>query len=455
MIGGTRMALGARSTDAHGSGGTAGRGRIWTPALCRRRPDPMRFQTAVRARLRRGQGVTILVLNVAGLSVFAADGAAAVDVRITGLWDRLAAALRPDDRIVRIAERDFGVLFATGTRPRTAAQMARGLIGAAGPAGAAMTVGIASAGTSTAHADWRAGRLIADAGLAMRAADPNQQIADFAEAMRDTAGDRGRLADDMLSGLPRGEFVAVYQPIFGPDGRTPVQAEALMRWRHPVHGLLHPARFLPVAADLGLSERLDQAMLSRVGTDLARLDRAGVRVPRVSVNVTAARILSPDFARRIREAGVPPDRLVLEVLESSAHDAPDPMEQWALDQLRETGAGIELDDFGTGHASVASAMVLRPDRLKVAREIVTAPLGDDARRRLLAAVAAVGDILGVGLTAEGVGSTHEVAGLRALGFDRFQGFGLAEPMTLDALGRVFAPPARTPSDSDRTGAGTG
>jgi len=258
------------------------------------------------------------------------------------------------------------------------------------------------------------------------------------DAMRAEVERRRHLAEEIESALERGEFAVHYQPQFDGQGERLMGLAALVRWHHPTRGLLLPSKFVEVAEELNLVDRIDGLVFVRAVEDLRAWDAAGLDVPRVSVNVSARRLNTPDLIPQVRACAPAPGRLVFEVLESVYLDRRSPHMSWNLDALKEMGIEIEIDDFGTGHSSISSVLAIHPARLKVAREIIQAFVDQPGESSLCDAVVALGRALGVGLIAEGVETQAQLLAVRQMGFDMIQGFALGEPMPAAELAGFLA-----------------
>ena len=231
-----------------------------------------------------------------------------------------------------------------------------------------------------------------------------------------------RTADDILSGLERNEFLAHYQPQF--DARTLelVGVEALARWNHPMRGLLRPDAFLSIAEDLNVVATLDREILDKALADLSRWRAAGLKVPRISVNVSAKRLREEGLVQSLRELDLPADSLTFELVESIFLDENDDLVVWNIEQIKSLGIDIEIDDFGTGYASIVSLLKLKPRRLKIDRQLIM-PLVDHAsQRELVQSIIEIGHSLGIEVVAEGVETLEHARILRLLGCDILQGF---------------------------------
>lgn len=278
-------------------------------------------------------------------------------------------------------------------------------------------------------------RLIANADIALyRAKETGRgRFEFFSDTLRREVEECKTLSDEMALALRRGEFFPVYQPQFDAVTGALCGVEALARWRHPLRGVLSPGVFLPIAERLRVMASIDQAIFEKSVRDLAEWDALGIEVPKVSLNISSARLREPTLAEFLVSDAHPRGRLVFEVVETMFSDSFDDEARHALDLFEELAVDIEIDDFGTGHASLLSLLALNPSRLKIARELV-APLPDSAaHHKLVAAICEIARSLEIGVTAEGVETEEQREILTELGCDRFQGFLFARPMTSEAL----------------------
>jgi EAL domain-containing protein (putative c-di-GMP-specific phosphodiesterase class I) len=164
------------------------------------------------------------------------------------------------------------------------------------------------------------------------------------------------LEGDIRKGLERGEFRLFYQPQVRADDGAIVGMEALIRWQHPQHGLVSPARFIPVAEESGLIIPLGEWVLNAACGQVREWQQRGVSVPRVAVNVSARQLGAADFLDSVEAAvvatGIPADRLELELTESILMD-PKAERIEGLFRLRAMGVHFSIDDFGTGYSSLS------------------------------------------------------------------------------------------------------
>ena len=243
------------------------------------------------------------------------------------------------------------------------------------------SVGIAAMG----GAEIRTEELLVNADIALdRAKKQGRGSHEFFsdDIQRDVVRYKG-IADGVLAGLERGEFLPYYQPQISADSMRIVGVEALARWHHPALGVLAPGDFLKVAEDLGVVATLDRAILETAISDLARWRGAGLNVPKLSVNVSARRLLERDLIRSVGQLQLPQGGISFELLETVFLDEVNDTIAWNIDMLKEMGIEIELDDFGSGHASIISLVKLGPDAIKIDRQLVSTITEDRKRRGLL------------------------------------------------------------------------
>lgn len=242
-----------------------------------------------------------------------------------------------------------------------------------------------------------------------------------------------RTADEIAESLDNGAFEAFFQPQFDAETLDLTGVEALARWRHPTRGLLSPDKFLPIAEDHGLLDRIDAQIFESAIELCQDAAFAGAPLPKCAVNVSLSRLKSESFlsaVTRRRDCGA---TLAFELVETSSFEVDDDTVAANLSGLREAGCEIEIDDFGSGFASITSLIKIEPHRLKIDRTLI-APLGSSERhQRLVAAIIELGRTLSVDVIAEGVETWRHVEILREIGCDAFQGFLFARPMSGAAL----------------------
>jgi len=242
-----------------------------------------------------------------------------------------------------------------------------------------------------------------------------------------------RVADELLVALEQGQFIPHYQPQFDATTLEITGVEALVRWKHPKEGLLMPSAFLKIAEELDIMAAIDRQILECALVDFEVWQAAGVEIPKVAVNVSARRLRDEKLVSSLKKLDIRPGTLSFELLESIFLDESDELVGWNINQIRELGIDIEIDDFGTGYASIVSLMKLRPDRLKIDRQIVRPIAYSAPQRQLVQSIIDIGNSLGIDVLAEGVESREHATILRQLGCKWLQGYAFARPMTAGEL----------------------
>lgn len=241
------------------------------------------------------------------------------------------------------------------------------------------------------------------------------------------------LAEELRSALKSGELRPFYQLQFDAVTRRIVGAEALARWEHPQRGLLGPNKFMEIADQVGLTAQIDHTILTVVVEDVKNALREGIKIPRVSVNVSFQRLKDKGLIEAIEKLNIPPGVLAFELHESIFLDDLDPSAQHNVEKLREMGIRIELDDFGTGHTSILSLLKLKPSCLKIDHQLVIPAVDSIRSRNLLKSIIEIGKSLDVEVIAEGV-ETEELADLMTeMRCDALQGYAFARPLPFDEI----------------------
>lgn len=277
----------------------------------------------------------------------------------------------------------------------------------------------------------------AQVALSEAVANGPSAIRAWSEHMRMAHSEQKTLRSEVDRALASGQIQPWFQPqVCTSTGRIS-GVEALARWIHPTRGIVPPGQFLRVLEDSGRMERLSEVILQHSLTALRSWDSAGLDIPRVSVNFSDPELRDPRLVERIQweldRFGLTPQRLGIEVLETVIAGSPEGVVARNIVELGKLGCHIDLDDFGTGHASITSLRRFKVHRLKIDRSFVTRIDRDEEQHRMLAAVLGMADRLGLETLAEGVESVGEHALLAQLGCDHVQGFGIARPMPADQL----------------------
>lgn len=450
-FGGEALLLGAAVTVPAVSAG------VWLSARPRRRtepdPDPWETMPARPAAVARLGALLDRKDGAAGHAVVLAvmlDDPHEVEKRLGGsgfrdivdrIGDRLTGAVRGTDLVVRLGPSGFGIILATpsSTGLETLLELCARLQSAVaaplslGSARIYVTasIGIARPGKP---ASTTAETLIAGAEAAAREASAHgpgsvrTAAAGCATRARPFSPDRDEIAEALAAGH--------IQPWFQPQVRIDTGAvsgvEALARWCHPDRGLIPPSEFLERVEAAGLSERLGATMLHRALAALRRMDDLGLGVPRISVNFSCAELRNPGLVEKVRweldRSDLAPGRLVVEVLETVIEGTDDDVVTRNLAGLSRLGCGIDLDDFGTGHAAIGNIRRFSVRRIKIDKSFVTRLDTDADQQAMVSAMILMSSRLGLDTLAEGVETAAERATLARLDCRHIQGFAVARPM---------------------------
>jgi diguanylate cyclase len=281
----------------------------------------------------------------------------------------------------------------------------------------------------------------------------------YSAEIAQAATDRETMRDAVEGALEDGQIVGWFQPQLSTDTGAVSGYEILARWVHPTRGVLPPSEFLPAIEGAGLMGRLSEIMLFHALTAIKAWDRAGHMVPTVAVNFSKEELRDPRLAGRLQweldRFELPPARITIEVLESVVADTDNDVVVHNIAALARMGCRIDLDDFGTGNASIANIRRFDVHRIKIDRSFVTGIDTDAGQQRMLSAILSMAERLDIATLAEGVERVGEHAILSQLGCGHVQGFGIARPMpfddTLTWLERHAAKLAVTPRLGRKTG----
>jgi len=250
----------------------------------------------------------------------------------------------------------------------------------------------------------------------------------FSDELRMAAVLRKTMSDEFLTALEHDQIVPYFQPQF--DARTLqiVGVEALARWQHPQRGTLAPDRFLDIAESLNRAADLDAVILEKALFQSVRWKALGLDVPHLSVNISAQRLKDGRMFDRLADLQFSPGSLSFELLESISFDDHDEDLRTAITRLKSLGIDIEIDDFGTGHASIVSLIELGPKRLKIDRKLISPIEASASQRRLVASIIEIGRSQDIEIVAEGVETGKHIDILRGLGCHVLQGYAFSKPL---------------------------
>ena len=265
----------------------------------------------------------------------------------------------------------------------------------------------------------------------------------YAPEMHAEAMARLALKADLERAIESDELMVHYQPVLDLHSFEIVSMEALVRWQHPERGLISPEEFVALAEESRLIDRLGSVVLRQACNQLAQWRRSipAHRELTVSVNVSPRQLsdpgLIPEVQRALWVAGLPASALVLEITESSLA-TPTVDVVTVLNQLKDLGVVLALDDFGVGYSSLGQLVNFPLDIVKLDKSFVDRLNGELAGAALLRAVLQVADALSLETTIEGIEDEHQLHQVRALGCGRAQGFLLSRPLDIQAASDLLA-----------------
>jgi len=371
-------------------------------------------------------------------------GHAAGDLLLMGVADRLRTCLRGSDTAARFGGDEFAVLLHDVTRPEGASVVAERIISTLREpfriSGRECFIG-SSVGIAFSEPGQRdAESLMQDADLAMydakRKGKGRYEI--FVPEMRTNLRESLNFEVDLRRALERGEFTLHYQPIVKLSSGRVAGLEALVRWQHPVRGMIPPLEFIPLAEETGLILDIGQWVLRQACGQINEWNakRTGQPPLTISVNLSACQLRERELpaivSTVLRETGLDPAQLVLEITESVLMQEKDEMPQ-RLEELKALGVRLAVDDFGTGYSSLAYLQRFPVDILKIDKSFVDELGHGPKAAAVTSAIVRLGQTLNLSTVAEGIELDAQYGELRDGGCDLGQGYFFARPMTGDQV----------------------
>ncbi len=375
-------------------------------------------------------------------------GHSAGDQLLVGVGSRLAGALRAGDTVGRLGGDEFVVLL-EGTSLAAGAEVVAERIlsllgppfdidGSDAPLEVTASIGIAEGDRATPD------ELLRDADIALyraKGAGKNCAVL-FTLVMQESVDDHRHLEVDLHRALENGEFFLLYQPTVDLSTGAFTGVEALIRWRHPVRGIVLPDEFIPALESSGLIVPVGQWALETACRQGAAWQSHGHRIT-MSVNVSAVQLerdrIIDDVHGSLEASGFDPDMLILELTETALmHDVGSTLARITL--LKAIGVGIAIDDFGTGYSSLAYLQKFPIDLLKIDRSFILGLPESSESVAIVHTLVQLAKVLELKTAAEGVETDDQLMQLRAEKVDIGQGFLFARPLEATALDRLLTKP---------------
>lgn len=387
------------------------------------------------ARLERyGAPFSVLFLDLDRFkSVNDSRGHLIGDKLLAMVAQRILGLSRDTDFVARLGGDEFAIILPNDCSPEGNAALAQRLIDEVNKSyqiedeavSIGISIGIAMAPINGTRPD----QILRNADLALyRAKEDGRSVFRFFENQMDSdARERRMLEVELRDALKNNELVLYYQPLVSSVDQKPTGFEALIRWNHPIRGLVQPAEFIPVA------ER--SSLIVEIGDwTIEQACRTATTWPdgmTVAVNMSAKHFRLSDIALVVKKAlavsGLEPHRLEIEITEGLLMENPDEV-TGKLAEIRALGVTIAMDDFGTGYSSLSYLLKFPFDKIKIDRSFVNASTEDPVARDILKAIASLGKTLKLKITAEGVETQEQADFLSNIACHQLQGFYFSHPL---------------------------
>jgi diguanylate cyclase (GGDEF)-like protein/PAS domain S-box-containing protein len=370
----------------------------------------------------------------------------AVAERLKGLFDSgMTLARLGGDEFALLQENCQQVMQAAGLAQRVLDAMKEPFVLDSHPLFISASVGISLFPSDAQSAE----QLLrnADSALFKAKSDGREGYALYTEELTAHAQQRVELASELRRAIDRHELRVFYQPVHDLESSRILGVEALVRWQHPERGMVSPGEFIPIAEQSGLIGEIDGWVLNTACRQMCAWLAAGVEVSFVAVNVSSRLFSRGDLDRQVaevlRETGLDPAYLELEVTESAVMEDPEQaIEQ--LHRLRELGISLAIDDFGTGYSSLLRLKRMPVQKLKIDQGFVAGLPSDEDDIAIVRVIIALAQSMGMNVLAEGIEHADQAGFLLANGCELGQGYWFARPMPAEQIDWLRAPDFRQP-----------
>ena len=408
-----------------------------------------------RAAEARDYDFAVCFVGMDRLNVINEDlGYSAGDQVLAEMARRLRRASRAQDVVARIGGDEFGILVEAASPEDVQRFVQRLTESIRAPMHLADHNLHLAASIGVAESTWSyatGAEVLRDAGMAMYRVKQTGGGDVHVVTRSDRGLQRTRLESDMHRALQNGEFRVYYQPVLDLVERRVVGFEALVRWQHPERGLLLPGAFIELAEQIGIARQIDYFVMDRSMADLARFQQAlNDRRITMSFNMAEGGLRDPQFTEQVGATlarhGLEPSSIRVELLERVAMIQP---LRATLARLRGLGVGLAIDDFGTGYSSLNRLHELPLTVLKIDREFVRAMSSGQGGEKVINAIIALAQSLGLTVIAEGASQAREVRRLLDFGCRYVQGFYFSQAVPFEAALHLLRQPVQSMGDRFR------
>ena len=407
-----------------------------------------RLEQAMYVATRHRRNAAVLALDVDRFKVINESlGHAVGDELLRAVGARLASAAREGDTVARLGGDTFLIVLADVADESHVATIADRILNAAGAPYTIGTIDLvvtSSVGVSVFPIDGiDPSALMKNAETAMFQAKMlgGSSIQFYQHKLQHAATERLSLEQGLRKAVERNELVLHYQPIVEIESGRIVGAEALVRWQHPKLGLVPPDRFIPLAEDTGLIGSVGEWVMMTACAQARAWTERGYAAIELSINISARQFrdvrLGEIVARLVRENGLLPQRVELEITESAIMREAETADA-TLGALKALGIKLSVDDFGTGYSSLAYLRRLPLDTIKIDRTFIRDVTGNERDEAIARTIVSLAHNLGLRVVAEGVETPEQLALLKTLGCDLAQGFYFSRPVPASDFERLLA-----------------
>jgi len=407
-------------------------------------------ETAIRRASVSGAAVAVAIVNIDDFrSINEGLGPSLADQVLVEIAQAVRRSVRMNDIVARLNGDEFGILMPDGYSSLEAMHAVERIIqeirepikigshslALRASAGVVLDTDGSNTGVS----------LLRNADTALDAAKQNHRgrTVIFEDSMGEAASERIELRNTLEIAIRENQLRLVYQPIVSIETGAIISMEALARWEHPTRGAISPVVFIPIAESAGLIVELGDWALRSACTQVVKWAADGMDNFTVSVNMSGHQLREENIITRVkhilRDTGVDPRRITIEITESVLIDDTDFIEH-RINALRDLGLKLAIDDFGTGYSSLSYLTRYEFDVLKIDRSFVI-PLADSTRvreREIVSAMISLARSLGAVTVAEGIEESAEFDVLKSLDCDFAQGYLFWRPLELEAVPQAFA-----------------